>query len=72
MVRFEFEDFDPYSVAKPHQARRFGAASLCAGCKHAHLFRRRDKLDPAVYCHELGTYVPPTSSSAASSAPWRR
>lgn len=48
MVRFEFEDFDPYSVAEPHQVRRFGGASLSAGCKDAHLYRRRDKLDPAV------------------------
>ena len=59
MVRFEFEDFDQYSVAEPHQRRRFGGASLCAGCKYAHLYRRRDKRDPAVHCHELGTSVPP-------------
>jgi hypothetical protein len=59
MARFEFEDFDPYSVAEPHQERRFGGASLCGGCKHAHLYRRRNKLDPAVYCYELGKYVPP-------------
>ncbi|MGH7331227.1 MAG: hypothetical protein ACREKS_00490 [Candidatus Rokuibacteriota bacterium] len=59
MVRFEVEDFDPYSVAEPHQEGRFGGASLCAGCKHAHLYRRRGKLDPAVYCHELGQHVPP-------------
>jgi hypothetical protein len=54
MVRFEFEDF-----AEPYQERRFGGGGLCGGCKHAHLYRRRDKLDPAVYCHELGRYVPP-------------
>ena len=59
MARFEFEDFDPYSVTEPRRERRFGGVSLCAGCKHAHLYRRRDQLDPAVYCHELGKYVPP-------------
>ena len=59
MARFEFEDFDSFSVAAPHAGRRFGGASLCAGCKHAHLYRRREQLDPAVYCHELGKYVPP-------------
>ena len=36
-----------------------GCGSLCGSCKHAHLYRRRDKLDPAVYCHELSPYVPP-------------
>ena len=41
MARFEFEDFDPYGVAEPHEKRRFGGTSLCAGCKHAHLYRRR-------------------------------
>jgi len=25
----------------------------------AHLYRRRDKLNPEVYCYELGKYVPP-------------
>jgi len=59
MARFEFEDFDPYSVAEPRQEQRFGGVSFCAGCKYAHLYRRRDKLEPAVYCHELGKYVPP-------------
>jgi hypothetical protein len=59
MARFEFEDFDPHGVAEPQRGQRFGGASLCAGCKHSHLYRRRDKLDPAVYCHELGGYVPP-------------
>ncbi len=59
MARFEFEDFDPYSVAEPRQEQRFGGVSLCVGCKYAHLYRRRDKLEPAVYCHELGKYVPP-------------
>jgi len=59
MARFEFEDFDPYGVAEPHEERRFGGTSLCAGCKHAHLYRRRDKVDPVVYCHELCKYVPP-------------
>ena len=59
MTGFEFEDFDPYSVVESRRERRFDGAGLCAGCKHSHLHRRRDKLDPAVYCHELGRYVPP-------------
>jgi hypothetical protein len=59
MVRCEFEEFDPYRFVEPHQERRFGGGSLCGGCKHAHLYRRRDKLDLTVYCHELSRYVPP-------------
>jgi hypothetical protein len=50
---------DPYRFVEPHQERRAGGRSLCGSCKHAHLYRRRDKLDPAVYCHELSRYVPP-------------
>ncbi|HEV8642755.1 MAG TPA: hypothetical protein VGV13_16830 [Methylomirabilota bacterium] len=59
MVRFEFEDFDPYSVAEPYRQARPSGRSLCDGCKHAHLYRRRDRAEVAVYCHELGKYVPP-------------
>ena len=58
MGRFEFDDFDPYSVVEPQPERRFDGVSLCAGCKHAHLYRRRDKIDPVVFCHELSRYVP--------------
>ena len=54
-----YVDYDRSSAAKPRREGRFGGVSLCAECKHAHLYRRRDQLDPAVYCHELGKYVPP-------------
>lgn len=50
---------DPHRFVEPHQERCAGGGSLCGSCKHAHLYRRRDKLDPAVYCHELSRYVPP-------------
>ena len=59
MPGFEFEDFDPYAVAEPYSRKRLGAQSLCAGCKHSHVYRRRNNPDPHVYCQELGKYVPP-------------
>jgi len=59
MPRFDFDDFDPYAVAEPYRGERLGAESLCAGCKHSHIHRRRNNPDSAVYCHELGKYVPP-------------
>jgi hypothetical protein len=46
-------------VAEPYRQRRLGGPSLCAGCKHAHIYRRRDHPDATIYCHELGRYVPP-------------
>jgi hypothetical protein len=57
--RFDLDDFDPYAVAEPHGEKRLGGDNLCAGCKHAHVYRRRDNPDPHVYCHELGKRVPP-------------
>ena len=58
MPRFDFDDFDPCVVAEPPGEKRLGTDSLCAGCKHSHVYRRRDDRDPFVYCHELGKYVP--------------
>ncbi len=59
MPRLSLDDFDPYAAAEPYRGFRPSAGSLCRGCKHAHLYRRRDCADPSVYCHELGRYVPP-------------
>lgn len=59
MPSFAFDEFDPYVTAEPRRPRLAGASSLCAGYKHAHLYRRRNQAEPAVYCHELGKYVPP-------------
>ena len=59
MPRFDLDDFDPCTVAEPRGDKRLGGDSLCAGCKHAHVYRRRENPDAHVYCHELGKYVPP-------------
>lgn len=39
------------------QSTSFSPARV-GGCKLAHVYRRHDKLDRAVHCHELGKYVP--------------
>lgn len=59
MSTFDFDEFDPFTTAGPYREGRFGGVSLCAGCKHSHVHRRRSSPDPSVYCHELGKYVPP-------------
>ena len=59
MPRLDFDDFDPYVTAAPIRELRPSGRSLCSGCKHAHLYRRRDSAEPSVYCHELLKYVPP-------------
>jgi len=59
MIRFDDDDFDVHSAAEPYRQQRPSGRSLCGGCKHAHLYRRRDRADVSVYCHELGHYVPP-------------
>ena len=52
MSRFRFDELDPF-------VHPFDGQSLCAGCKHAHLYRRRTKPELFVHCHELGRGVPP-------------
>jgi hypothetical protein len=59
MPRFDLDDFDPYTATPPVRESRPRGGSLCNGCKHAHLYRRRDSAEPSVYCHELLRYVRP-------------
>jgi hypothetical protein len=59
MTRFDFDDFDTHPTPPPVRELRPSGRNLCSGCKHAHLYRRQDSADLAVYCHELARYVPP-------------
>lgn len=59
MHRFDVDDLDPCRSTPPVRAFSPSGRSLCNGCKHAHLYRRRDGAEPSVYCHELARYVPP-------------
>jgi hypothetical protein len=59
MPSFDFDDFDPHTATSPVRELRPRGGSLCSGCKHAHLYRRRDAGECSVYCHELLKYVPP-------------
>lgn len=58
MRLFDPDDFDIHAAARPYRERP-SAPSLCAGCKHSHLYRRQGRQDTAVFCHSLDRYVPP-------------
>ncbi len=56
---FDFDEFDLHAAAPSYRERTAGSDSLCAGCKHSHLYRRRGSPDASVYCHRLDRNVPP-------------
>jgi hypothetical protein len=45
MHRFDLEDFD-FEAVTPTSGRRREGDSICTGCKHSHVYRRRDSSDP--------------------------
>jgi hypothetical protein len=59
MRECDLDDFDLYAAARPFREGRVGGASLCSGCTHSHIYRRRGSVDAFVYCHRLDRYVPP-------------
>ncbi len=59
MHTFDFDEFDLHAAAQPYRERQAGGDSLCVGCRHCHLYRRRGSPDASIYCHRLERYVPP-------------
>lgn len=59
MQTFDFDEFDLHAAAQPYRERQAGGDSLCVGCRHSHLYRRRGSPDVSIYCHRLERYVPP-------------
>jgi hypothetical protein len=59
MHMIEYDEFDLHAAAQAYQERRAGGDSLCVGCRHSHLYRRRGSSDASIYCHRLERYVPP-------------
>lgn len=59
MPAFDVDEFDLHAAAQPFRERQAGGDSLCTGCRHSHVYRRRGSPDATIYCHRLERYVPP-------------
>lgn len=55
-----------HAAARTYQDHRLGAGSLCDGCDHAHIFRRRCAPDVSVYCRSLRARVPSDISECSA------
>jgi hypothetical protein len=58
-----------HAAALSYRERQAGGDSLCAGCKHSHLYRRRGKPEASVYCHRLDRNVPPDIAECSEFEP---
>src|SRR3989442_11299733 len=58
MHAFDFDEFDLHAAAQRFRERQTGGDSLCTGCRHSHVYRRRGNPDATIYCHRLERYVP--------------
>ena len=57
MPRVDLQDF--CEAATPASGGHREGDGICTGCSHSHVYRRRDRPDASIYCHDLGQYVPP-------------
>jgi hypothetical protein len=58
MRAFDFDEFDLHAAAQPFLERQASGDSLCTGCRHSQIYRRRGSQDATIYCHRLERYVP--------------